>query len=185
MSSFSTNDIIEVGIPKPRCFTFCGNTLNDWLKEIGDRLCETDWSTLDISCLKDYLEDGSLEDQTLEVIVQHLIDATCALIDSNASNCCDSTTVTLTLKNSWTSATTTLATKKDGVVYLQGLVENGSGVITTLPLAYRPSRDRVIPVASPTVTYSVAVLVETNGDISVQTAGDSAIPIHLDLSFII
>lgn len=185
MSSFSTNDILEVGIPKPRCYTFCGNTLNDWLQEISERQCETDWSTLDISCLKDYLEDGSLEDQTLEVVVQHLIDATCALIDSNASNCCDSTTTTLTLKNSWTSSVTTLATKKDGVVYLQGAVSGGSGVIATLPIGYRPTRDRIIPVASPTVTYTVAVLIETNGDISVQTAGSPAIPIYLDLSFII
>ena len=35
----TTNQVIEVGLRKPKCFDFEGNTLNDWLKEISERLC--------------------------------------------------------------------------------------------------------------------------------------------------
>ena len=35
----SSNQVIEVGLRKPRCFDFEGNTLNDWLKEISEKLC--------------------------------------------------------------------------------------------------------------------------------------------------
>ena len=35
----TTNQVIEVGLRKPKCFDFEGNTLNDWLKEISERIC--------------------------------------------------------------------------------------------------------------------------------------------------
>lgn len=35
----TTNQIIEVGLRKPKCFDFEGNTLNDWLKNISERIC--------------------------------------------------------------------------------------------------------------------------------------------------
>jgi len=35
----SSNQVIEVGLRKPKCFEFEGNTLNDWLKEISEKLC--------------------------------------------------------------------------------------------------------------------------------------------------
>lgn len=35
----SSNQVIEVGLRKPKCFDFEGNTLNDWLKELSERLC--------------------------------------------------------------------------------------------------------------------------------------------------
>lgn len=36
---YSTNHIVEVGLRKPRCFSFKNNTLNDWLKFIAEQLC--------------------------------------------------------------------------------------------------------------------------------------------------
>lgn len=180
----SSNNVVEVGIPKPKCFTDCGNSLNDWLKWLAYDKCVTDWSTLDTSCLKEYLGNNDLVEQDLEVIVQLLLDATCELINSNQSNCCDSITVTLSLLNSWFSDFTTLATKKNGIVYIQGLVASGSGVITNLPLAFRPTRNRVVPVAAPSTSYPISILIETNGNLSVQTTGTPS-TINLDLSFII
>lgn len=35
----STNQVIEVGIRKPKCFDFEGNELNDWLKFIAEEMC--------------------------------------------------------------------------------------------------------------------------------------------------
>lgn len=36
---YTTNQIVEVGVRKPKCFTFTGNTLNDWLKFIANEYC--------------------------------------------------------------------------------------------------------------------------------------------------
>lgn len=183
----SSNDVIEVGVAKPKCFTDCGNTLNDWLKWLAYDKCATDWSTIDISGIEDYLNDGDTSDQDLEKVVQKIIDAVNSLIDSNESNCCDTTTEILTLKNSWTSSTQAKATKKNGTVFIQGEVTAGSGVIATLPLAYRPTRARYIPVACLDVNYPVYIVVGTNGDLTPTTAGTigDVETIYLDLSFII
>lgn len=35
----TTNQIVEVGLFKPKCFDFEGNTLNDWLKFVSKELC--------------------------------------------------------------------------------------------------------------------------------------------------
>lgn len=45
----SSNQVIEVGVRKPKCFDFKDNSLNDWLKFIATELC----------CLKEELEESS------------------------------------------------------------------------------------------------------------------------------
>ena len=35
----TTNQIIEVGLRKPKCLDMEGNTLNDWLKTIAEKVC--------------------------------------------------------------------------------------------------------------------------------------------------
>jgi hypothetical protein len=43
----SSNQIVEVGLRKPKCVSFSDNTLNDWLKWIVESIC----------CLKDDCEE--------------------------------------------------------------------------------------------------------------------------------
>lgn len=47
----SSNQIIEVGLRKPKCFDFENNTLNDWLKFISEELC----------CLKENFKEEIIE----------------------------------------------------------------------------------------------------------------------------
>jgi len=35
----STNQVIEVGVRKPKCFDFDGNSLNNWLSYIAEQIC--------------------------------------------------------------------------------------------------------------------------------------------------
>lgn len=35
----SSNQVIEVGLRKPKCFRFTGNSLNDWLKFMSEKIC--------------------------------------------------------------------------------------------------------------------------------------------------
>jgi len=48
----TTNQVLEVGLRKPKCFDFEGNTLNDWLKYLAETICElqgTDCSIQDLT----------------------------------------------------------------------------------------------------------------------------------------
>ena len=44
----SSNQVTEVGLLKPKCATFNGNSLNDWLKWLAEKECEIDWKSISI-----------------------------------------------------------------------------------------------------------------------------------------
>jgi hypothetical protein len=48
----SSNQVTEVGILKPACATFCGDSLNDWLKWLSESMCELDVSQLTLEELQ-------------------------------------------------------------------------------------------------------------------------------------
>lgn len=173
----SSNSVTEVGIPKPKCFTDCGNSLNDWLKWLAYDKCVTDWSTVDTQCLREYLGDTDTSDQDLEKIISLLIEATCAIMDSEIVDCCSATSVNLTIDPAWTTSSVNRATKKNGIIYVEGLITGSNGFVTTLPIGFRPITTRNIPIACLDNTTQAYVTVESNGDITVVATG-----IELDLS---
>ena len=65
--------------------------------------------------------------------------------------------------------------KKNGIVYMEGLVKDCSanGVLFTLPLGFRPSNLLMLSNISYTGTYTVGRIdVKSNGEVSVVTVGD-------------
>jgi len=181
----SSNSVVQVDIPKPRCFKECGNSLNDWLKWLAYDKCITDWSTIDVQCLKDFLGNDDCEDIDLEKIITLLIEATCQLVDTSSLNCCNSTTVNLTLENSWTSDNLVRVTKKNGSVWLDGLVSGGSSTITTLPTGYRPSRQRLIPIVCEGISEVGWLTISTDGEIIVSAPSEITGDVSLDCVFLI
>lgn len=75
----STNQVLDVGVLKPRCAKFNGNTLNDWLKWLSEEQCKIDWSTFDLSCLQSLLQTPTVCDQGAKEVIETLIQAICSV----------------------------------------------------------------------------------------------------------
>ena len=181
----SSNDVVEVGIPKSKCATFCGNSLNDWLKWLAEDKC-VDWTSIDTTCLRDFLEDGDTSDQDLLKIIELLVDTVCVLTtEIDQLTCCDTTSVVLDLQNEWISDYgAPKAVKKGGVVYLTGLITNGTSTIAQLPVGYRPNRTVFVPVAATDDGFVGWLLIDDTGYISFQGGSYSGY-ISLECSFLI
>lgn len=75
----SSNQVTEVGLLKPKCATFKGNTLNDWLKWIAEEQCKVDWSKFDLTCLQSLIQEPPLCEQDTQQVIESLIQAICAV----------------------------------------------------------------------------------------------------------
>lgn len=97
-SPISSNQVTEVGLYKPRCADFQGNTLNDWLKWLADQQCKTDWNSFDLTCLMPYLQTPlDLCEKTEKTVIAAIIQGLCKALDTTtAENCCGELTTALT-----------------------------------------------------------------------------------------
>jgi hypothetical protein len=75
----SSNQVTEVGLLKPACATFKGNTLNDWLKWLAENQCEVDWSKFDLTCLQSLLQTPPTCEQGVQEVIDSLIQAICSV----------------------------------------------------------------------------------------------------------
>lgn len=144
----TTNQIVEVGIHKPKCATFCGNTLNDHLKWIEEQLCEIDWSEFNIQCL-----GTSSCEQTQKVVIQAMIDKLCELSSCDCTTNQNTQTVyNLTVQPEWEAITAnpTKALKSGKLVNLMGSFVRNTDVnapVIYLPLELRPKQTLRFPIA--------------------------------------
>jgi hypothetical protein len=154
----STNQVMDVGLLKPRCATFSGNTLNDWIKWLAEEQCKVDWTSFDLTCLRAILQEKTYCEQTQKEVIQTILDAICTLstrVDALPDE--DETVESLVLENDWVAVQTARVVKKGNLVLLRGVIDTGgvSTTITTLPLEFRPSYTLRLPVRTLN-TYSSA-----------------------------
>lgn len=172
----SSNQVIEVGLFKPKCADFKGNSLNDWLKWLADTECAVDWKNLDVSCITDYIDNCAVCDQDQTKVITLLKDAICKLITDVSKLTPTVPTETQlitdnTLQNSWKTFTgSQVRLAKEGkMISLSGLINLGTlnTICYTLPVGYRPlTQQKFIGLytISPFFTH---ITVATNGDITV------------------
>lgn len=162
----STNQVCEVGILKPRCLTFKGNTLNDWLSFFANRECEIDWANLDLSCITDLIGECECE-QTKKYVIETMLKGICKALEIQ-ENCCSGLTEEITLESDWTASRTPYVTVKGNIVTLSGRVVSGNynGIIGYLPQVAWPDAIIVTPVAhelAPSASYLIFLQIDTQG----------------------
>lgn len=162
----SSNQVVEVGLLKPRCATFKGNTLNDWLDWISTSMCEIDWSEFDLS----KLTSDTILCQTQKVVIQKLIDEI-ANIKGEAES-----TKTISVNAGWSSVRQVTLKKKGNLIFLSGLITGGpvTDSICTLPIEYRPASDLIFCVANnftPSASYNVFLKIKTDGNVVLYITG--------------
>ena len=172
----SSNQIIEVGLFKPKCATFKGNGLNDWLQWLAETECAIDWKNLDVTCLTAYIDNCAVCEQDQKKVIVLMKDAICKLIaDVKALNPSVPVETQLitdnSLVNSWKTFTgSQVRLSKEGkMISLSGLINLGTlnTVFYTLPVGYRPiTQQKFIGLytVSPFFTH---ITVATNGDVTV------------------
>ena len=57
----SSNQVTDVDLLAPDCLGLCGNSLNDWLKAIANKMCECDYENFDINPIQDLLQQEPTE----------------------------------------------------------------------------------------------------------------------------
>lgn len=173
----STNQVMDVGLLKPRCATFSGNTLNDWLKWLAEEQCKVDWTSFDLTCLRAILQEKTYCEQTQKEVIQTILDAVCTLsTKSSQTDLIES----LVLENSWAAVQTPKVIKKGGLVLLKGVVDTGSvaTTITTLPLEFRPAYTVRIPVRTLNTysdTYEESIQITSSGVVTIAYKGVSPV----------
>lgn len=188
----SSNQVVEVGLFKPRCATFEGNSLNDWLKWLAEKQCEIDWTTFDLSCLQSLLTTVNTCEQTQKIVIQSIIDSICQLKTLNVSESLN----TVEPEHGWTSTQTIRTLKKGSLVTLSGVVYNGNVTqsICTLPQECWPAYTIRIPVYhenSYVTTYAAYLQITSSGVVSLAFRGTSpsitnSQPVYLDgISFMV
>lgn len=93
INPISSKQVVDVNILKPACVNICGNTLNDHLRWIEEKLCslttpectvETiDWNSFDVTCLRTILDESCLCDTTQAVLMDLVIRSICAIKSGN------------------------------------------------------------------------------------------------------
>lgn len=167
----STNQIVEVGIVKPRCFpSGCGNTLNDWLKWLSGKQCEIDWATFDLSCIKPFIDSCNNCEQTEKVVITTLIEGLCVALSNTSNSCCEETTVDLVASAGWTAIKTPRARKSGNRVTLTGSFQATSytGTITNLPSGFLPTTELIVPIAhefAPSAAVNIFLKIRNTGEI--------------------
>lgn len=170
----SSNQVIEVGIKKPKCFTFSGNTLNDWLYWIASKQCEIDWTKFELSGLQSLLPVVNTNTQTEKYVIQTLIDSINALKELDSSESRE----TVETEHSWVASQSVQVLKKGSTVFLKGIVDGGNvaNSICTLPVGYRPAYTIYIPIYhenSFATTYFIYLKITSSGVVSVAFRGTS------------
>lgn len=164
----SSNQVCEVGILKPKCATFSGNTLNDWLKWLAENECEVSWADLDLTCITDLL--GTCEcEQTKKYVIETMLAGICKALEIQ-SECCSGTVMEINLESDWVASRTPYATRKGNVVTLSGRVTSGNynGIIGYLPQDAWPDSLIVTPVAheiAPSASYIIFLQIGTDGSL--------------------
>ena len=162
----SSNQVCEVGILKPKCATFSGNTLNDWLKWLAEEQCDVPWADLDLTCITDLL--GTCEcDQTKKYVIETMLAGICKALEIQTA-CCSGTTGEITLESDWAASRTPYVTVKGNIVTLSGRVTGGNynGIIGYLPQNAWPDALIVTPVAhelAPSASYLIFLQIGTDG----------------------
>jgi hypothetical protein len=160
LNGISSNQVLEVGLLKPRCATFEGNTLNDWLKWLSEKECEIDWSALDLTCIEGVKVKC---EQNQKYVIETIINALC-----KAQDCCKETIGFITVDNRWNPLRTPRYNLTGNKVTITGAVQGMTFDIdfATLPLEARPTTQLIVPIAHefpPSATYNVFVRINTNG----------------------
>lgn len=172
----TSTQVIEVGLLKPRCATFQGNTLNDWLKWLAEKHCEIDWSKIDLTCIKEYLDtcDDCTQDQ--KVVINTIIQGVCKALESQAE-CCIELIKPISPVGTWSIVRSPKYLKRGSVITMTGAVQSSGNyptVMFNLPVGDRPSTDIIMPVStnfSPSSSFKIDLKIAANGDVSLQFTG--------------
>lgn len=173
----SSNQVTEVGLLKPRCATFEGNTLNDWLKWLSNKQCEIDWASFDLTCLRAILQEKTYCEQTQKEVIQTILDALCELSSRQGSS---ETVESVNVENAWSATQTIRVYKKGRQVILSGIVDSGNvnSTICTLPVGYRPNYTLRLPVRTLNTfadTYEASIQITSSGVVTVAYKGVSPV----------
>lgn len=190
ITPISSNSVIEVGLLKPACASFQGNTLNDWLKWLAEKQCEVDYSSFNLSCLT----SAEICDQNEKKVIQQIIDSLCEL-NANKESIYTEEISDLTMNSGWTATRTAKVYRRGKLVHLSGLVTGGNvgNSITTLPAGYKPSDDLIFPIThafAPSASRNVFLKVKSDGNVILYFTGTaptgSSSDVYLDgISFFI
>lgn len=172
----STNQVCEVGILVPDCLCLEGNTLNDLLKAISERMCECNWAEFDLSPIQDLLQEEAT--QVTECVVANALVEAVSNLQDEVEECCEEVLYNLA-EEDWTPSRPLRALKKGKYVVLTGAaVANVSYTsdIANLPSALFPSTNLYIPVAhdfAPSDTYNVFLRILPTGEIRLYFTGSA------------
>lgn len=177
----TSTQVIEVGLLKPRCAKFQGNTLNDWLKWLAEKHCEIDWSKIDLTCIKEYLDtcDDCIQDQ--KVVINTLVQGVCKALQSQAE-CCLEIVKPITLVGAWSVVRNPKYLKRGRVITMTGAIQISSdytSVMFTLPVGDRPETELIMPVATSFTqsnTYKIDLRIGANGDVNILFTGTPPAP---------
>jgi len=172
ITPISSNQVIEVGLLKPKCASFTGNSLNDWLKWLAETECAVDWKSMDLTCIIDYIDKCASCEQDQTKVINLLKDAICKLITDTKITTELSVFRQLfptTLLNTWASIMNypVVITRQGKMVLLSGRIHTGTmnTVVYTLPLEYRPAYDqRILGINQANTSIVFEIL--TNGNIT-------------------
>lgn len=180
----TSTQVIEVGLLKPRCAKFQGNTLNDWLKWLAEKHCEIDWSKIDLTCIKEYLDtcDDCIQDQ--KVVINTLVQGVCKALQSQAE-CCLESEKNINLKGTWSSVSLPREPKylkRGRLIIMRGAIQIESdytSVMFTLPLGDRPKTEFIMPVSTSfpqSNAYKIDLRIGDNGDVNLLFTGTPPAP---------
>lgn len=172
----SSNQVCEVDLMAPDCLNLCGNTLNDWLKAITDRICECNTSEFDLSPIQSLLQQEPTEINQC-VINESLVEAI-ATVKQELDECCDETEFPLS-EVDWSPTRAIRAIKKGRQVILTGALQASASYtadMIQLQDELIPSTNLYIPVAhdfAPSSSFNVFLRIFPTGIIKLYFNGSS------------
>lgn len=186
----SSNQVVDVGVKKPRCAKFNGNSLNDWIKWLADEQCCIDWKSFDMTCLTDYTGDCADCEQDQKKVIKNLNAAVCKLITALTTVVVADPpleTINVTnpnLLNSWATYTDShvYVFKQTNRVSMQGLVNLGDSGSTCyiLPVGYRPTNDlQFLGLYSGGTPWLALINVLASGLVQISVPGMTGYPIDI------
>lgn len=180
----SSNQVTEVGLLKPKCATFNGNSLNDWLKWLAEKECEIDWKSIDLTCLQGLLVEKDYCEQTQKKVIESIIKAICAVSTAQTNPVAPAgpseILETISTENAWVATQQIRAYKRERQVMLSGIISSGNvnSTMFILPAEFRPIYTIKLPIITNNAfanNYEASLQITTGGVVSLSFKGTSPI----------
>lgn len=176
----SSNQVTEVGLLKPKCATFNGNSLNDWLKWLAEKECEIDWKSLDLTCLQDLLVEKDYCEQTQKKVIESIIKAICAVSTTQTTPSAPAgpseNIENISTENAWVATQQIRVYKRERQVMLSGIITSGNvnSTMFILPAEFRPAYTIKLPIITNNAfanNYEASLQITTGGVVSLSFKG--------------